>query len=103
MKTSGRRKVNGTSPEELLVRKLFQQLSKRTKLRFRPTEYDKDFVFTRALSYLSEESRLRLLLICARRGYITIAEDIYCNFEKLLQEHRLTVIADRYHEKAAEK
>lgn len=46
MRTSGRRKVNGTSPEELLVRKLFQQLSKRTKLRFRPTEYDKDFVFT---------------------------------------------------------
>lgn len=71
MRTSGRRKTNGTSPEELLVCGLFQQLSKRTKLRFRPTEYDKDFVFTRALSYLSEESRLRLLLICARRGYIT--------------------------------
>lgn len=46
---------------------------------------------------------LRMLLRKEEPLIQEIAEDIYCNFEKLLQEHRLTVIADRYHEKAAEK
>lgn len=46
---------------------------------------------------------LRMLLRKEDTLIQEIAEDIYCNFEKLLQEHRLTVIADRYHEKAVEK
>lgn len=72
MIASGRRKHHGFSPEELLVNRLFQQLPRRTTKRFRPTEYDKDLVFARALAQLSEESRLRMLLLCAQRGYIAL-------------------------------
>lgn len=70
MNASGRRKVTGNSPEEKLVQYLFKQLPRRTSSRFRPTDYDKDFVFAQALNRLSEETRLRVLLLCARRGYI---------------------------------
>lgn len=46
---------------------------------------------------------LRMLLRKDETLIQEVADDIYCNFEKMLKEHNLVVLADKYHEKAADK
>lgn len=46
---------------------------------------------------------LRMLLRKDESTIKEVAEDIYYNFEKMLKEHKLVVVADKCHEAAADK
>lgn len=56
--------------EETLIAELKKKLPRRTGTRHRLNEYDQDWLFVQCVKNLSIEDRLRLLRVCAMRGYI---------------------------------
>lgn len=58
------------SYEKELCDNIRKSLPKRTETRKKLSEKDNDIVFVEMMNTLTEDERLRVLLYCARRGFI---------------------------------